>query len=52
MDIREQEVRAKNLERLQKKVQDMMIRGWTPKDDIQIDYTTGEVLQTVEKRKD
>ena len=48
---RTQTIRATTTEKLQRKVQDMIRQGWEPTGDIQVDISTGEVIQTITKDK-
>ncbi|MCD6434868.1 MAG: DUF1737 domain-containing protein [Clostridiales bacterium] len=44
-----QTVRAKTTAKLQEKIQDQMIQGWTPKGEPQTDTRTNEVIQSMTK---
>ena len=52
MNRQYQTVRATTTEKLQKKVNDFIKRGWKPEGDIHADYKTKEVKQTNTKEKD
>ena len=44
-----QTLRATTTAKLQLKIQDYIKQGWEPDGEIQVDYTTGEVIQLMTK---